>query len=75
KGHAMNPQAQAPGKDGEITSRMGMVVDRGEFERMKGEFYELRGWDVDSGLQTKKRLEELDLSEIAEELGPKGLAL
>ncbi|UCC60810.1 MAG: hypothetical protein JSV02_03030, partial [Dehalococcoidia bacterium] len=75
KGHAMNPQAQAPGKDGEITSRMGMVVDRGEFERMKGEFYELRGWDVDSGLQTKKRLEELDLSEVAEELGPKGLAL
>jgi aldehyde:ferredoxin oxidoreductase len=75
KGHAMNPKAQAPGKDGEITSRMGMVVDRGEFERMKGEYYELRGWDAASGLQTKKRLEELDLIEVAEELGPKGLAL
>ncbi|MFC1848330.1 aldehyde ferredoxin oxidoreductase N-terminal domain-containing protein [Chloroflexota bacterium] len=75
KGHAMNPQAQAPGKDGEITSRIGMVVDRGEFERMKGEYYELRGWDKASGLQTKEKLEELDLPEVAQELGTKGLAL
>ena len=75
KGNAMNPRAQAPGKDGEITSRVGMVVERGEFERMKSDYYELRGWDVASGLQTKKRLEELDLHEVSQELGPRGLAL
>ena len=75
KGHAMNPQVQAPGKDGEITSRLGMVVDRTEFENMKSEYYELRGWDVPTGLQTKKRLEELELHEVAQELGKRGLAL
>jgi aldehyde:ferredoxin oxidoreductase len=51
------------------------VVNRGEFERMKGEYYQLRGWDVASGLQTKKRLKELDLPEVAHELGRRGLAL
>ena len=42
---------------------------------MKSDYYELRGWDVASGLQTKKRLEELDLHEVSQELGPRGLAL
>ncbi len=75
KGNAMNPKAQAPGKDGEITSRVGVVVDRAEFERMKDEYYELRGWDVASGLQTRKKLEELDLPEVAQALGGKRLAV
>jgi aldehyde:ferredoxin oxidoreductase len=51
------------------------VVDRTEFERMKGEYNQLRGWDVASGFQTVKRLQELDLAEVAHELGRKGLAL
>jgi len=71
----MNPKAQAPGKDGEITSRVGVVMDRAEFERMKSEYYQLRGWDVATGLQTVQRLVELDLPEIAKELGRRGLAL
>jgi aldehyde:ferredoxin oxidoreductase len=75
KGNEMNPKAQAPGKGGEITSRVGMVVNRGEFERMKSEYYQLRGWDVVTGLQTVQRLVELDLPEIAKELGRRGLAL
>jgi len=75
KGNEMNPHAQAPGRDGEITSRVGMVVDRTEFERMKSEYYQLRGWDVASGLQTVKRLKEIDLTEVAQELGRMGLAL
>jgi len=75
KGNEMNPKAQAPGKNGEITSRIGMVVNRAEFERMKSEYYQLRGWDVASGLQTVKRLKELDLPEVADELWRKGLAL
>ena len=75
KGHAMNPKVQAPGKDGEITSRLGMVVDRADFERMKDEYYELRGWDMATGLQTRKKLEELGLNDIAEELEQQGLAV
>lgn len=66
KGHAMNPKCLAPGKDGEITSRVGMVMDREEFERMKDEYYQLRGWDVATGLQTRTKLEELGLQEIAQ---------
>jgi len=75
KGHAMNPECQAPGKNGEITSRTGMVVDREEFERMKDEYYQLREWDVATGLQTKAKLEELDLHEVAQDLGRRGLAV
>ena len=75
KGHAMNPNAQAPGKEGEITSRIGMVVDRAEFERMKDEYYQLRGWDVATGLQTRTKLEELGLQEIAQGLEQRGLVM
>jgi aldehyde:ferredoxin oxidoreductase len=35
---------------------------------MKDEYYQLRGWDVPSGLQTRKKLEELGLGKICNEL-------
>ncbi len=63
-----NPGCLAPGKDGEPVSRQGQVVDKGEFERMKDEYYGLRGWDVDSGLQKRSKLEELGLGYIADDL-------
>ncbi len=65
KGDFGNPDCIVPGKDGEVLSRKGMVVDRDEFERMKDEFYNIRGWDVASGLQTRAKLEELCLDDIA----------
>jgi len=68
-----NPDCLVPGKDGEPMSRKGEVVDREEFERMKGEYYQLRGWDVASGLQTRRSLQELDLEDIAGELAQRGL--
>ena len=64
----MNPECLAPGRDGEIISRKGAVVDREAFEAMKDEYYGIRGWDVATGLQTKAKLEELDLHDIADEL-------
>ncbi len=64
----LNPECQAPGKDGEVISRKGAVVDREKFEAMKDEYYELRGWDVASGLQTKAKLEELGLGDIVSDL-------
>jgi aldehyde:ferredoxin oxidoreductase len=68
-----NPNCLVPGKDGEVLSRRGMVVDREEFEKMKDEFYQIRGWDVPSGLQRGAKLEELNLSEVAQKLESEGL--
>ena len=45
-----------------------MVLDRQKFEKMKDEYYAIRGWDVSTGLQTKTKLEELGLGDIAETL-------
>jgi len=57
-----NPDLELPGDGDEIVVRKGMTLDRKEFGRMKDEYYLLRGWDVDAGLQKKKKLEELGLS-------------
>jgi aldehyde:ferredoxin oxidoreductase len=68
-----NPDCLIPGKDGEVFSRKGMAVDRDEFEKMKDEYYRIRGWDVSTGLQTMKQLDALDLRDIAEALDQAGL--
>jgi len=70
-----DPECLVPGKDGEIISRKGEVLDREKFERMKDEYYALRGWDVATGLQTKAKLQELGLQDIAAELETRGLAV
>jgi aldehyde:ferredoxin oxidoreductase len=62
-----------PGKDGAVVSRKGAVVDREEFERMKDEYYQLRQWDIATGLQTKTKLHELGLEDIAADLERRGL--
>lgn len=64
-----NPEFMLPGPGGEIISRKGMVVERDKFEKMMDEYYSLRGWDVESGLQKKQKLKALSLSEIVSELG------
>ena len=68
-----NPEAIAPGKDGEIFVKKNALLDREKFEEMKREFYQLRGWDAASGLQTKAKLEQLELEDIAEDLMQRGL--
>ncbi len=65
------PGCVVPGKD-EPISKKGTVVDREKFTQMLGEYYELRGWDR-SGLQTKQKLVELDLEDIAQDLAQRGL--
>jgi len=70
-----NPQGIAPGKNGEIFTRKGEVLDRAKFEEMKREFYGLRGWDKATGLQSKARLEALDLKDVAAELEQRGLVI
>jgi aldehyde:ferredoxin oxidoreductase len=68
-----NPDCLIPGPGSEIASRKGAVVDRGEFEKMKDEYYGLRRWDVATGLQTRSNLVGLDLPEVADDLEQRGL--
>ena len=63
-----NRDCLVPGKNGETISRKGMVVDRDKFEQLKDEYYMLRGWDISTGLQTRQKLEELDLADVADRL-------
>jgi aldehyde:ferredoxin oxidoreductase len=73
KGDFGNPNCIVPGKEGEVFSRKGMVVDRKEFEKIKNEYYQIRGWDVSTGFQKKAKLEELNLGEVAQKLESEGL--
>jgi aldehyde:ferredoxin oxidoreductase len=70
-----NPEGIAPGKNGEIFTKKGEILDRAKFEEMKKEFYGLRGWDKATGLQTKARLEALDLKDMANGLEQRGLVV
>ena len=64
---------QAPGRNGKVISKVGAIVQREEFEKMKSEYYELRGWDIHSGLPTRTKLKELQLEDIARDLETRGL--
>ena len=63
-----NPDFMLPGPKGELISRKGAVIERDKFEKMMDEYYTIRGWNAQTGLQKKEKLEELSLSEIIPEL-------
>jgi aldehyde:ferredoxin oxidoreductase len=73
EGDFTNPECIVPGKGDEAIPRIGSKVDREEFERAKDEYYQLRQWDVATGLQTRAKLEELGLKDIAHDLERRGL--
>jgi aldehyde:ferredoxin oxidoreductase len=43
-------------------------VPKDDFEKAKTRYYQLRGWDVETGWPTRKKLEELDLFDVARDL-------
>jgi aldehyde:ferredoxin oxidoreductase len=63
-----SPGCIVPDREGNAVSRKGTVIEREAFENMKSEYYSLRGWDAESGFQTQKKLEELNLGDIAAEM-------
>ena len=63
-----NPDLELPGAGDEIVVRKGKTVDRAEFERMKDEYYELRGWDPETGFQKREKLNELGLDFLCKEM-------
>jgi len=76
-GDRVNPEDPClmPGKGGEAISKKGAIVDREIFEKLKDEYYQLRRWDVASGIQTKSKLKELGLHDIVKNLEQRGLAV
>lgn len=68
-----NAGCLVPGKNGEIISKKGSVVDKTSFEAMKDEYYQLREWDVATGFQTKAKLHQLGLAELVSDLEQRGL--
>ncbi len=67
-----NPDLEMPGAGDEIISRKGAVLEREAFERMKDDYYALRGWDPAGGLQTREGLERLGLGFVCDELKKAG---
>jgi aldehyde:ferredoxin oxidoreductase len=43
----------------------GKKVDKKKFDEMLKKYYELRGWDPNTGIPTREKLEELDLKDVA----------
>jgi aldehyde:ferredoxin oxidoreductase len=62
-----------PGPDGKIISRLGKVLDRVEFEKMKDDYYRLRGWDIETGYPTAAKISKLGLEDVARDLEKRGL--
>jgi len=60
-----NPEFMLPGPQGELITRKGAVLDRDKFEAMLDEYYQVRGWDVATGLQKKSTLRRLGLDDIS----------
>ena len=71
--HVADPECIVPGRNGRIVSRLGERVEMRDFIRLREEYYQLRGWDVKTGLQTREGLAGLDLSGVADELEGRGL--
>jgi len=51
----------------------GISLDTAKFARLLDEFYELRGWNKNTGRPTREKLEELGLKSVADELEELGL--
>lgn len=47
----------------------GSRLDRAKFAELLRAYYELRGWDPDTGMPTRAKLEELGLADVADALG------
>ena len=54
-----------------VGTRVGL--DRTKFAAVLDEYYGLRGWDKETGRPTRAKLDELDLSDVADELASRGV--
>jgi len=59
--------------DGELISRLGLTLDRDEYDKMLDEYYQLRGWNIKTGQPTAEKLNGLGLKELVPDLERQGL--
>ena len=57
---------------GSATGLVNGPIDKAKFEALKDRYYDLRGWDVNTGWPTRAKLEDLGLKDIADELASIG---
>lgn len=60
-----DPELLVPDKNGQPVSRKGAILDAAAFEKLKYEYYEARGWDIQTGLLTVEKMQALKLDDIA----------
>jgi len=49
----------------------GQMISKEDLNRMLNEYYTVRGWDLGTGVPTKKKLKELNLDYVCDEIGSK----
>jgi aldehyde:ferredoxin oxidoreductase len=64
--------ATVTGPEGK-TIKVKRKLDHDKFEKLKDAYYEARGWDIATGRPTRKKLEELNLKDVADQLDKDGL--
>ncbi len=67
-----NPNAVTAGNRWAYRDVGGRRLDRDGFEQFKTEYYNIEGWDPETGWPTRQILEELDLANVAETLAGQG---
>ena len=63
----MNDEVLVPGEGDIVLNRKGQTLDREVFKKMRDEFYQLRGWDLETGYPGRKKLYELGLLDLLDE--------
>ncbi|MFH1929459.1 MAG: aldehyde ferredoxin oxidoreductase N-terminal domain-containing protein [Chloroflexota bacterium] len=52
----------------DLIDQLGHTIDRQAFSGAMDRYYQLRGWDLETGVPTRAKLEGLDLKDVADEL-------
>lgn len=73
--HVADPDLLVPGPGGEVVSQLGRRAHRQDFERIRDDYYQRRGWDVPTGLPSAEGLRALGMDEVAQDLLARGLAV
>ena len=60
----MNDEVLVPGEGDIVLNRKGKTLDREIFKKMRDGFYQLRGWDPESGYPGTEKLYELGLLDL-----------
>ncbi len=68
----INPRMIVPGPTEEPVSFRGNILDRKKYEDMRDEYYDLRGWDRETGLQKEETLYRLNMQDLADDLTKEG---